>query len=96
MSMKDRIAARLTEGLSPSALEIIDESHQHAHHAHVRSHPGSAGTVGETHYRIKIVSEAFIGKGRVARHRAVYDLLGAEMADGVHALALTTAAPNEG
>jgi BolA protein len=95
MSMKDRIAARLTEGLSPSELEIIDESHRHAHHAHVRSHPGAAGSVGETHYRIKIVSKAFIGKSRIARHRAVYDLLGAEIADGVHALALTAAAPDD-
>ena len=88
MSMKDRIAKRLATGLNPSALEIVDESHRHAGHAGHR--PG-----GETHYRINIVSASFVGKSRVQRHRAVYDLLGAEIADGVHALALKTLAPDE-
>jgi BolA protein len=88
MNMKDRIAKRLAEGLDPSALEIVDESDRHAGHAGHR--PG-----GETHYRIKIVSEGFVGKSRVQRHRAVYELLSAEIADGVHALALKTVAPDE-
>ena len=88
MSMKDRIEARLAEGLAPSALEIIDESHKHAGHGGAR--PG-----GETHYRVHIVSDSFVGKSRVARHRMVYALLEAEFADGVHALALQTLAPGE-
>ena len=95
MSMKERLTERLIEGLEPTLLEIVDESHRHAHHAHVRSHAGAAGGVGETQYRIHIVSPAFAGKTRVARHRAVYDLLKSEIADGVHALALTTQAPDE-
>ncbi len=88
MSMKDRIEASLVEGLAPSALEIVDESHKHAGHSGAR--PG-----GQTHYRVHIVSESFSGKSRVARHRMVYALLGAEIADGVHALALQTLAPGE-
>ena len=63
-------------------------SDRHAGHAGHR--PG-----GETHYRIKIVSASFVGKTRVQRHRAVYDLLDTEIADGVHALALKTLAPDE-
>ena len=89
MTMKDRIAGRLTDSLNPIALEIIDESHRHA------GHHGAPQSGGETHYRIRIVSKAFEGKTRVARHRAVYELLAAEFADGVHALALTTLAPSE-
>lgn len=95
MNMKERISQRLIEGLEPTLLEITDESSRHANHAHRHSHAGGADKVGETHYRVRIVSGAFAGKSRIARHRAVYDLLGAEFADGVHALALTTLAPGE-
>ena len=88
MTMKQRIEARLTEGLAPTAIDVIDESHQHAGHS--GAHPD-----GETHYRVHIVTEAFAGKSKVARHRLVYGLLTAEFADGVHALALHTLAPGE-
>lgn len=88
MSVKDSIAQRLAEGLSPASLEVTDESHKHAGHAGAR--PG-----GETHFRVKIVSAGFEGKRRVERHRMVYDLLAAEIANGVHALAVTTLTPEE-
>lgn len=88
MSMKDRIAAKLTQGLRPTTLDIVDESDRHKGHAGAR--PG-----GETHYRVHIVSESFAGKSRVARHRMVYDLLGEEFAAGVHALAVSAQAPGE-
>jgi BolA protein len=88
MTMKDRIEARLREGLAPQSLDVLDESHLHGGHSGAR-----AG--GETHYRVNIVAEGFAGKGKVARHRMVYALLNAEFADGVHALALKTLAPGE-
>jgi len=88
MSVKDSIAQRLAEGLSPASLEVADESHKHAGHAGAR--PG-----GETHFRVKVVSAGFEGKRQVERHRMVYDLLAAEIANGVHALAMTTLTPEE-
>ena len=88
MRMKERIEARLVEALSPSRLEIVDESALHAGHAGAR--PG-----GETHYRIAVVSAAFAGRSRVQRHRLVYDALAGEIADGVHALSLDARAPGE-
>lgn len=88
MTRKDSIAAALTAALRPIKLEIIDESDRHAGHAGAR--PG-----GETHYRLHIVSEAFVGKSRVERHRLVNAALAAELASGLHALALTAAAPDE-
>jgi BolA protein len=88
MNMETRIKAKLTAGLDPIALTIEDESHRHAGHAGAR-----AG--GETHYRIKVASARFSGKGRVERHRMVYALLADEIAAGVHALALQTSAPGE-
>jgi BolA family transcriptional regulator, general stress-responsive regulator len=88
MTAKDRIAERLTKGLAPESIEVIDESHRHAGHAGAR--PG-----GETHFRIKIVSASFAGKRSVERHRMIYDLLQPEIAAGVHALAMTTLTPEE-
>jgi BolA family transcriptional regulator, general stress-responsive regulator len=88
MTMKERIAADLTRALSPSTLNVFDESHLHAGHA--GSRPG-----GQTHFRIHVVAPVFAGKGRVERHRMIYAALAQEIADGVHALALEAEAPGE-
>jgi BolA family transcriptional regulator, general stress-responsive regulator len=88
MNIKDRMLAKLGAGLAPTRIEIEDESHLHASHAGAREG-------GETHYRIKVASASFSGKGRVERHRMVYALLAEEIADGVHALALQTKTPDE-
>jgi stress-induced morphogen len=45
------------------------------------------------HYRAHIVSPAFRGKTRVQQHQMVYEALGGRMGGTLHALALTTAAP---
>ena len=92
----DRMRRTLTEALAPSSLEVIDESARHAGHAHVVSRPGSAQGLGETHFRIKVVSEGFRGKSRLDRHRAINALLADELTpDGVHALAIEARAPGE-
>lgn len=88
MTTEARIIAKLTAGLAPTLLTVEDESHRHAGHAGAR-----AG--GETHYRVKVASPRFSGKGRLERHRMVYALLADEIAQGVHALALQTLAPGE-
>ncbi|MEM8974320.1 MAG: BolA family transcriptional regulator [Pseudomonadota bacterium] len=44
------------------------------------------------HYSAHVVSSAFKGKSRVQQHQLVYQALGGRMGDGLHALALTTAA----
>jgi BolA protein len=92
MSTADTMARKLTARFAPTRLDITDDSHQHAGHA---GHPGGAGQGGETHFSVVIVSAAFAGVGRVARQRLVYETLAAELAGGVHALALTTLAPGE-
>jgi BolA protein len=75
---------RLQEKLSPHVLEVLDESAQHAGHA-------GAGDAGAgTHFRVRIASQLFTGKPRVARHRLVYDALQEFMTNGVHALAIET------
>lgn len=48
------------------------------------------------HFEAVIVSEAFAGKSRVARHQLVFKVLGDQMRDEViHALSLKTYTPEE-
>jgi BolA protein len=74
--------------LSPSVLEIEDESHLHAGHA------GSQG--GVSHLRATIVAESFSNQPMIAQHRLVYDLLRDLIPYPIHALALKTRAPSKG
>jgi BolA protein len=91
-----RITEILREALEPTQLDVIDESHKHAGHAHVVSRAGTAGAPGETHFRIKVVSEVFLGKSRLDRHRQINALIAGEMGpDKVHALAIEARAPGE-
>ena len=46
------------------------------------------------HYAARVVSEAFRGKPRIAQHKLVFAALGGRMGGELHALQLTTAAPN--
>ncbi len=94
-SMALRITEKLQAALAPVSLEVIDELHKHAGHAHAVMRPGTAGVSGETHFHIKVVSDAFTGKSRVDRHRTINSLLSAELADSVHALAIDAKAPGD-
>lgn len=90
MGMAERIRASLTAALAPGRLELVDESSHHAGHAAMK---GLAP--GETHFRLLVVSDRFTGLNRVQRQRLVYQALAGEMADGIHALAITALAPGE-
>jgi BolA protein len=80
------IETKLKAAFSPVALSVIDESHQH--HGHAGAHPS-----GESHFRVKIVSEAFKGQSRVNQHRMVNTALAEELKARVHALAIEASAP---
>ena len=88
MTTRDLITNKLTKAFAPQSLDVVDESHRHV--GHVGHRPG-----GETHFRVTIVSEAFRGKSRVERHRMINTTLAAELAGGVHALAIHAGAPGE-
>ena len=45
------------------------------------------------HYAARVVSASFAGVSRVRQHQAVYAALGGRMGGELHALQLTTAAP---
>lgn len=88
MRAEQRLKEKLMIALEPTRLDIINESELHAGH---RSSPGT----GESHFRILIVSGRFGGLNRVARHRLVNEALADELDGRIHALALTTLAPDE-
>ena len=91
--MAQSIREKLVRAFAPTGLEIDDESARHAGHAGAR--PNADGTPGETHFRVRLVSEAFTGLSRVERQRRVYSILAEEIAGGVHALSLSTLTPAE-
>lgn len=88
MSTRDTISAKLTAAFSPDFLNVIDESDKHKGH-------GGWREGGETHFRVQIAATAFESMNRVARHRAINEILAEELAGGVHALALEIRAPSE-
>lgn len=84
----DLIAARLTQALAPSHLEVINDSGQH------RGHMGDDGT-GESHFTVIVESAAFAGVSRVERQRLVNRALADLLRDRIHALAIKARAPGE-
>ena len=84
---RDRLTARLVEGLGPDHLEVIDDSHRHAGHA------GAAD--GRGHFTVLIVSQRFAGLGTLKRHKLVYEVVGDMMTTDIHALSIQALAPGE-
>ncbi|CAM9643232.1 unnamed protein product, partial [Sphacelaria rigidula] len=65
--MQDIIESRLKETLTPTHLEVINESHMHS------------GPATESHFKVIVVTEQFEGKPLLARHRMVTSLFAGEM-----------------
>ena len=86
MGTIERIRNTVATALSPTRLEVVDESGLHAGHA--GAIPGKT-----THVRLVVEAEAFRGKSRIECHRAVNELLKDEIAAGLHALAIEARAP---
>ena len=47
------------------------------------------------HFAAHVVAKEFVGKTRVQQHKMVYDALDGRMGGQLHALALTTAVPQD-
>jgi BolA protein len=74
----DIIRQRIISALSPSSLEVIDESHQHIGHA---GHQG-----GGRHFAIIISADSLKDLSRVEAHRQIYALFNDMIPDQIHAL----------
>ncbi len=82
-----KISVKLSAAFAPLEIDVIDESSQH--HGH-----GGARPDGESHFRVRIVAEAFRSKSRVERHRMINTALAEELKERVHALAIEAAPPD--
>jgi BolA protein len=90
MTESDRInliTERLTTALTPTHLEIIDNSVQHAGHKSAQH--------GAGHFTITIVSPQFAGLTLVQRHRLVYNAVNDLLKTIIHALSIRADTPEE-
>ena len=84
MKVQKTIEEKLSEACQPEHLEVINESGMH------NVPPGS-----ESHFKLIVVSEKFVGKMLIARHREINKILEEELAGGVHALSIHALTPEE-
>ena len=76
----DKIRTLLIESLSPTYLDIVDDSHLHAGHAGARS--------GGGHFTVKIASPKLEGMTLIKQHRLIYQALDTMMQNEIHALSI--------
>lgn len=79
---------RLDSALSPTRIELIDDSEKHRGH-------GGYNPAGESHFTLVIESPAFAGRSRVERQRMIHRALGELVGNRVHALSINAKAPGE-
>jgi BolA protein len=81
-----QIRAALERELTPITLEIFDDSARHAGHAGARE---------GGHFKVSLVSRAFLGRAQLERHRLVYAAVAPLMGRGIHALNIVARTPEE-
>ncbi len=77
--IREQIEAKLAAAFEHTHLEVIDESYRH-----------NVPAGSESHFKVILVSDKFVGERFLSRHRAIYSVLADELAGSVHALALHT------
>lgn len=79
MSIADQIRENIEKNLSPDQLEIVNQSHLHGGHA------GDDGS-GESHFKLKVVMPGFSEYSRIERQRLVFDAMGEDLVQKIHAI----------
>lgn len=82
--MQKILELKLAEHFNLEHLQVDNES---------SNHNVPAGS--ESHFKLVLVATQFEGMSRVARHRAVHELLAAELAGPIHALAIHIFTPDQ-
>lgn len=73
------ITEKIRGQFNPEVLQVTNESYMH-----------SVPAGSESHFKLVVVSDQFVGKRLVQRHQAIYAQLAEELKGPVHALALHT------
>ena len=79
MMIREQIETKLRAAFEPVFLEVVDESYRH-----------NVPAGSESHFKVVLVSDRFVGERFLNRHRMIYGTLSEELASTVHALALHT------
>lgn len=79
-TLLESIRIKIESKLTPSFLNIIDESHLHI------GHPGAQS--GMFHIRVQITSPCFDGLSKIKQHQLIYAALGSLMQTHIHAVAI--------
>jgi len=82
INMQQHLTEQLETALSPTHLEVINESHSHS------------GPATESHFKLVVVSDYFIDLKLIDRHRFINQLFKEEL-NHIHALAMHTYTPDE-
>ncbi len=77
--VEEKIVQKLTAFFNIHHLSVENESHMH------NVPPGS-----QSHFKVVLVTDDFVGKNKVKQHQSVYQVLAEELAGPIHALALHT------
>lgn len=78
------IREKLGSILAPGHMEVVNESPMHG-----------LPLEAEKHFRLVIVSESFLDRSRIERHRLVNEILADEFKNGLHALSILAYTPDE-
>jgi BolA protein len=84
-TIAEQLQQSISNAFTPELIEVINESRGH----------GGYYEGKESHFKVVIVSQAFEAVRLVKRHQLVYQACQAQLAAGVHALAMHTYTPAE-
>lgn len=84
MTMQQNIENKLNASLAPLYMQVLNESQQH-----------NVPAGSESHFKVTVVAEEFRQQGLLARHRRINEILAAELAEQIHALAIHAYSPEE-
>ena len=79
MIVQKSIEKKLNNAFYPTNLQVSNESAGH-----------NVPANSETHFKVIIVSDVFVGLNQVQRQQQVYKVLKDELTNGVHALSMQT------
>ena len=84
MRVQRSIETKVTEELKPVYLDVTNESSMH-----------NVPPDSESHFKLVIVSEKFVGLTRVKRHQTINGILEKELREDLHALSMETLTTEE-
>ena len=84
MPVATSIKSKIFAALTPTHLEVINESSRH-----------NVPAGSETHFKVVVVSSSFDGVPLLERHRLVNTALSDELTGGVHALSIVAKTPEQ-